>query len=124
MVDIDMKRAKNLLKSAKDLYAQGDLAGVVGLAYAAFESATMSLTRTMNGKDYLSHHLRKERAKKLLNKHQDKMDLLWEVRNIDFYGNVKLGAKKREISPKEVEDGLESVEEIILEIEKIINMKL
>nr|WP_279383650.1 hypothetical protein [Methanobacterium formicicum] len=40
MVDLDMERAKNLLKSAEDLYEQGDLAGVAGLGYAAFESAS------------------------------------------------------------------------------------
>ncbi len=98
MVDIDMERAKNLLKSAEDLHEQGDLAGVAGLAYAAFESAIMSLTDKINGKDYHSHRLRKERAKEMLSKHEDKMDFLWEVRNIDFYGNVKL-APVKEKSP-------------------------
>lgn len=123
MVDIDMDRAKNLLKSAEDLHERGDMAGVAGLAYAAFESAIMSLTDKINGKDYHSHRLRKERAKEMLTKHEDKMDFLWEVRNIDFYGNVKLGSSKREISPQEVEDGLKCVKEIIVEIEKIINEK-
>ncbi len=84
MVDLDMDRAKNLLKSAKDLYEQGNLAGVAGLAYAAFESANMTLTDKINGKDYRSHNLRRERAKTLLKKHQDKIDILWEIRNIDF----------------------------------------
>lgn len=123
MVDIDMERAKNLLKSAEDLFAQGDIAGVAGLAYAAFESAIMSLTNQVNGKDYASHGLRKERAKELLNNHQDKLDLLWEVRNIDFYGNVKLGSQKRQISKEEVQNGLKSVKEILNEIEKMINEK-
>ncbi len=59
-----MQRAKNLLKSAEDLYEQGDLAGVAGLAYAAFESAIMSLTDKINGKDYKSHNLRKKRLKR------------------------------------------------------------
>ncbi|MBI4812878.1 MAG: HEPN domain-containing protein [Methanobacterium sp.] len=121
MVDIDMERAKNLLKSAEDLHEQGDLAGVAGLAYAAFESAIMSLTDKINGKNYHSHRLRKERAKEMLSKHENKMDFLWEVRNIDFYGNVKLGSSKREISPQEVENGLKCVKEIIIEIETIIN---
>ncbi len=101
-----MDRAKKLLKSARDLYEQDDLAGVVGLAYAAFESATMSLTIKINGKDQSSHHLRKERAKKFLSKYQDELDLLWEIRNVDFYGNVKLGSPKREISRKEVQHGI------------------
>lgn len=46
------------------------------------------------------------RAKKLLDKYQHKIDILWEIRNIDFYGNVKIGSEKREISPEEVENGL------------------
>ena len=100
MADIDMDRAKRLLKSAKDLYEQDDLAGVVGLAYAAFESATMSLTTRINGKDYSGHYSRKERAKKFLTKYQNELDMLWEIRNIDFYGNVKIGSPKREISRK------------------------
>ncbi len=57
----------------------------------------------------------------MLCKYEDKMDLLWEIRNIDFYGNVKIGAHKREISHQEVEDGLKSVKEIINDIEIIIN---
>lgn len=95
MVDLDMDRAKKLLKSAKDLYEQGDLAGVAGLDYAAFESATMTLTDKVNGKDYKSHNLRRERAKTLLKKYQNKIDLLREIRNIDFYGNVKIGTPKK-----------------------------
>ena len=42
-LDLDLKRAKSLLKSAKDLYERGDMAGVAGLAYAAFESAIIAL---------------------------------------------------------------------------------
>lgn len=120
MVALDMDRAKKLLKSAKDLYEQGDLAGVAGLAYAAFESATMTLTDKVNGKDYKSHNLRRERAKTLLKKYQNKIDLLWEIRNIDFYGNVKIGTPKRELSKNEVRDCLNAVENIIKEIEKIL----
>ncbi|MDI6723133.1 MAG: HEPN domain-containing protein [Methanobacterium sp.] len=120
MVNLDMDRAKKLLKSARDLYEQGDMAGVAGLAYAAFESATMTLTDKINGKDYKSHNLRRERAKELLKRNQDKIDLLWEIRNIDFYGNVKIGAPKREITEKEVQNGLNAVEKIIEEIEKIL----
>lgn len=51
---------------------------------------------------------------------QSKIDLLWEIRNVDFYGNVKIGKEKREIYHDEVEDGLKSVKRIIDEIEKII----
>lgn len=120
MDNLDMKRAKNLLKSAKDLYEQGDLAGVAGLSYAAFESATMALTLKINGKDHKNHHLRMARIKGLLSVYEEKIDFLWEVRNIDFYGNVKIGSPKREISPREVKEGLDVVEKIIIQIEDMI----
>ena len=120
-LDLDQKRAKNLLESAKALYERGDMAGVVGLAYAAFESAIIALTKKKNGTDYPSHLLRRERAKVLLDKYQDKIDVLWEVRNIDFYGNVKVGTEMRELSRAEVEAGLNAVEKIIEEVEKVLN---
>lgn len=120
MVDLDIKRAKDLLKSARDLYEKGDYAGVAGLSYAAFESATIALTTRLNGKDYPSHNKRRKRAKTLLKKHQDKIDFLWEIRNIDFYGNIKLGHEKREISSDEVMESLNTVEEIIQEIENML----
>jgi HEPN domain-containing protein len=105
-LDLDLERAKKLLKSAKDLYERGDMAGVAGLAYAAFESAIIALTKKKNGIDYPSHLLRRERAKVLLELYQEKIDILWEERNIDFYGNVKIGSERRELSRDEVENGL------------------
>lgn len=57
----------------------------------------------------------------MIDKYQHQMDLLWEIRNIDFYGNIKIGSQKREISEKEVEEALKSVKKIIVEIEKIIS---
>jgi len=120
MADLDLERAKNLLKSAKVLYERGDLAGVAGLAYASFESAITALTKKKNGLDYPSHLLRRERAKVLLEEYQEKIDVLWEVRNIDFYGNVKIGSEIRELSRDEVEDGLNAVEKIIEEVEKVL----
>jgi len=91
MADLDLERAKRLFKSATALYERGDLAGVAGLAYAAFESAIIALTTKRNGLDYSSHSLRRQRAKVLLENYRDTIDVLWEVRNIDFYGNVKIG---------------------------------
>lgn len=91
------------------------------MAYAAFESAIIALTKRKNGTDYPSHLLRRERAKVLLDKYRDKIDVLWEVRNIDFYGNVKVGTEMRELSRAEVEDGLNAVEKIIEEVEKVLN---
>jgi HEPN domain-containing protein len=120
MADLDLKRAKSLLESAKALYERGDMAGVAGLAYAAFESSIIALTKKKNGTDYPSHLLRRERAKVLLDKYQEKIDVLWEVRNIDFYGNVKIGSKMSELSNDEVKDGLNAVEEIIEEVEKAL----
>ncbi len=120
MADLDLERAKELLKSAKVLYERGDMAGVAGLAYAAFESAIIALTKKKNGMDYPSHLLRRERAKVLLEKYQDKIDALWEVRNIDFYGNVKIGSEMRELSRDEVEDGLNAVEKLMEEVEKLL----
>ncbi|MCK4734021.1 MAG: HEPN domain-containing protein [Methanophagales archaeon] len=122
-LDLDLERAKNLLESAKDLYERGDMAGVAGLAYAAFESAIIALTKKKNGKDYPSHLLRRERAKVLLEEYQDKVDVLWEARNIDFYGNVKIGDEIRELSRDEVEDGLSAVEKIIEEVEKVLSFE-
>ena len=122
-LDLDLERARNLLKSAKDLYEHGDMAGVAGLAYAAFESAIIALTKKKNGIDYPSHLLRRERAKVLLDKYQDKIDVLWEVRNIDFYGNVEIGSEMKELSIDEVEDGLSAVEKIIEEVEKVLKTR-
>lgn len=122
-LDLDLKRAKSLLESAKTLYELGDMAGVAGLAYAAFESAIIALTKKKNGIDYPSHLLRRERGKVLLGKYRDRIDVLWEVRNIDFYGNVKIGSEMRELSSDEVEDGLNAVEKIIEEVEKVLKDK-
>lgn len=87
MANVDLDRAKRLLRSAKDLFDQGDIAGVAGLAYQAFESAFIALTIEKNGVDAGSHSTRRERAKALLSQHRDKIETLWEIRNIDFYGN-------------------------------------
>jgi hypothetical protein len=37
-----------------------------------------------------------------------------------FYGNVKIGSESRELSRDEVEDGLNAVEKIIEEVEKVL----
>lgn len=98
MAGVDWNRAERLLQSARDLLAQGDLARVAGLAYQAFESALIALTREINGVDPGGHAARRERAKQLLAEHRDKIDRLWEARNIDFYGNPGLNEPKRELT--------------------------
>ncbi len=40
-----------------------------------------------------------------------------------FYGNVKIGTPKREITEKETKKGLNAVENIIEDIEKILKEK-
>lgn len=120
MADLDIKRAERLLKSASDLYKEGDIAGVAGLAYQAFESALVALSMKMNGSNGGTHLARRERAKELLVKFQDKIDFLWSVRNVDFYGNIMRREDKREISREEVKEALNIVEQIIEEIKKTI----
>ena len=40
--------------------------------------------------------------------------------DLNFYGNVKIGTEKRELSRDEVKDGLNAVEKIIEEVEKVL----
>ena len=54
----------------------------------------------------------------LLESYRDTIDVHWEVRNIDFYGNVKIGSELRELSSEELEAGLRAVEQIIGEVEQ------
>ena len=102
MADIDIERAENLMKSARYLLSQDDLAGVAGLAYQAFESALISLTSVINGSDSRTHAGRRKRAKVLLSNHRTKIDLLWEVRNVDFYGNVLVSFERRKCTSKNI----------------------
>ncbi|NYZ77214.1 hypothetical protein H0O02_02770 [Candidatus Micrarchaeota archaeon] len=91
MAERDIKRAKALLDSAETLYNEGDLAGVSGLAYQALESAIIAFNKIVKGKDVASHQFRMETAKRIFSGYSEKLDFLWEMRNIDFYGNVKPG---------------------------------
>ncbi len=120
MVEIDLDRAKRLLSSARKLFDLGDYVGVAGLSYQAFESATISLLKIKNGGDRRSHFARRERAKELLISFGDRIDELWEIRNVDFYGNTRIGDEKRTISRDEAEDCLITVEEIMEKIEELI----
>ena len=120
MASLDIERAGKLLKSAEDLFKEGDLAGVAGLAYQAFESATMALIKVKNGMDQKSHLGRRKRAKELLEEFRDKIDFLWEIRNVDFYGNVSFGAESRDVSEEEVKDSLKTVAEMIKKIGRFL----
>ncbi len=117
----DLERAKGLIRSARDLFKMKDYVGVAGLAYQAFESATMGLLEKRNGKDKKSHYHRRKRVKEILTEHSSKIDELWDVRNVDFYGNSRIGEKKRDLTEEEIEDSLNEVECIIEEIEGILD---
>ena len=112
MVNLDFQRAEKLLKSAKVLYEQNDFSGVAGLAYQALESAIIGLTNERG--EIISG------SKELLKAGQEKIDFLWDARNIDFYGNVKRFEPKRELTAPEVKEVLGTVEEIIGKIKNLI----
>lgn len=120
MVNLDLQRAEKLLKGAKTLYQQNDFSGVAGLAYQSLESAIIGLTSEIGEANSGTHQERLERAKKLLKSGQDKIDFLWDARNIDFYGNVKRFEPKRELTPSEVKEVIETVEDIIRKIKDLI----
>ena len=123
MAGLDIVRAKKLVGSARKLFESGDITGVAGLAYQAFESASSALIGIKNGADKKSHFGRRERTKELLVDFRNRVDKLWEYRNIDFYGNISLNMEKREITMAEVEDCLVTVEGIIAEIESILKVE-
>lgn len=120
MADLDLTRAKNLLSSAKAILTEGYHSGVAGLTYQAFESACMALLKRINGFDRESHYSRRERAKELLRSYREKIDTLWEIRNIDFYGNITIGKEQRLVTKEESEKALKLVEEMIKEIEVLL----
>lgn len=120
MADLDLIRAERLLHSARTLLAQGDMAGVAGLAYQAFESALIALTLEKDGVNSGHHTARRQRAKELLAQHRDRIDFLWEIRNVDFYGNPHPFEPKRAVTREEIERAVKAVEEIIAEVKTMI----
>jgi len=119
----NLKKSNNLLKSAKDLLEKEDYDGVAGLAYQAVESAIIQLTDKVNGNDKKSHNSRRKRAQEILNISNDTLNELWSSRNIDFYGNEKIGEEKKELSNEEIKNSVKKAEEIIGKIENILNEK-
>ncbi len=118
MDNLDLERAKKLLQSAEHLVEKGDLAGAGGLAYQAFESAVIAVTRLEGQKDYPDHTQRRKKAEELLKVSQDKVKKLWAVRNVDFYGNEKIGEASREIKKEEIENSVQEVRKIIKALEE------
>ena len=117
MANVDLERAKKLINSAEDLLKSGEYSGVAGLAYQAFESAMIALAGD-NDKPY--HNKRVKLTKERLGKSSEEIDMLWELRNIDFYGNVKFGEPKTDINDDDVEKALNTVKDIVLNIENIL----
>lgn len=121
MADLMLKRAKQLLKSAVELYDMGDFHGVAGLAYQAFECAIIALNRSKNGKDVPSHVYRRKKAEEKIESCKDKLDFLWEARNIDFYGNANPNEELKELTPKQIEECLLVVSAIVKEVEELLS---
>ncbi len=122
MVERDLTRAKALLASAEKLYRTGDLAGVAGLAYQAFESAVMAFNKIVKGKDVASHQRRMQTAREIFSERADDLKFLWNMRNIDFYGDVSPG-DFGELQKERVEKVLVTVREIIEKTEKMVKSK-
>ena len=76
----------------------------------------------VKGKDVASHRFRMETAKKFFSEYSEKLDFLWEMRNIDFYGNVKPGIDA-ELKKEKVKEALETVREIVGKIESMLENK-
>jgi HEPN domain-containing protein len=102
------------------LFREGNIAGVAGLAYQAYESAVMALTLRVNGADPGTHRARIDRARQLLQTHQEEMGRLMEARNVDFYGNIRCGEDIRALTREEAEEALRVVAEIVGEIRELL----
>ncbi len=118
MANLDFQRAKNLLQSAEHLWEQSDFAGAGGLAYQAFESAIIALSKYKGNPDYPDHQKRRKKAEELLKLSEGTVKKLWIVRNVDFYGNEKIGEEERELNKEEVEFSIQEVRRIIEKIEQ------
>ena len=115
-----LKRAKDLLKSANDLLEKDDLTGVAGLAYHAVESAIVYLTSSLNGKAKEGHTERRKRAEELLNLSKNSLKELWSSRNIDFYGNEKIGGEQKELTKESIKESVDKAEKIIEQAEDVV----
>lgn len=115
----DLTKAKNLLRSAEDLFARKEFAGVAGLAYHAFEVGIIVLSENLqeNLKDHLS---RRKKAEELLGVPAQIMKKIWCYRNVDFYGNERIGENKTELSEIEIREALTTVKDLLIKIENLI----
>ncbi|MEK6846064.1 MAG: hypothetical protein AABY26_04850, partial [Nanoarchaeota archaeon] len=60
------------------------------------------------------------RAEELLGESAEVMKKLWKARNIDFYGNEAPGGRNRELSETEIKEALNTVRNLLIKIEELI----
>ena len=120
MARIDLERAEALLGTARHSLERGDFAGVAGLAYQAFESAVSYLLGEVNGRDPGTHMGRLRRAKELIRDTRDEVNLIYAMRNIDFYSNVETGGPKLVLTEDETRRALSIAEDFISEIKALL----
>ena len=78
----------------------------------------------MKGKDIPSHEYRSKTAKEIYSEHFHDLDFLWEMRNIDFYGNRKPGKDEdAHLEKEKLEKSLTTVRDIIEKTEELIKKK-
>ena len=54
---------------------------------------------------------------RLLNLSKETLNKLWSSRNIDFYGNEKIGEEKKELNTEDIKESVNKAEEIIGKVE-------
>ena len=116
---VDLSKAYGLLKSAKALFDRGDVAGVAGLAYQAFEAAVIALGKA-TGEDQGDHLLRRKKAEEILGASRETMRKLWSYRGIDFYGNEKIGGREKKLTLEEIKESVDIVEKMIGQTEALL----
>ncbi|MFH1275796.1 MAG: hypothetical protein ABIH82_01665 [Candidatus Woesearchaeota archaeon] len=116
---VDLRKAHGLLSSAKALFKLGDLAGVAGLAYQAFEAAIIVLSK-INNNDKADHVTRRKKAEEILGTSEETMRKLWCYRSVDFYGNEKVGGEEKELTEDEIKYCLDTIEDLINKIEEYL----
>lgn len=116
-----LSRAWQLLAAAQSLVQERNSTGAAGLAYQAFDLASKALAQAIDGTDPGTHRGRMRRAQRLLTKHTDKLDFLWEVRQKDFYGDTSAGGARALPLDQEVEQALMIVGDILREIDEALH---
>lgn len=116
-----LRRARELFSAAQSLASQRNLTGAAGLAYQAFDLAAKALAQALDGADPGSHRSRMLRAQRELTRHEDKLVFLWEIRQKDFYGDVRPGGRQGVPTEEEVADAIAIVGDILEDIEKVLH---